>query len=276
MAINVQQGLPTIPTAPLVDSKGYLNPVWARFFLALYQRTGGATGSLSAQLDTVSSTIGAILYRGASQWLGLDPGDQFKALRMGANFPGWDFLDGNSFGAQIANEIFASPNGAPGIPAFRSILSADMPPGQYPATADNDDAGAGIVGQFISSQINVGSAVALTSGVTADITSISLSPGNWLVWANVANTGDPTTTVSNIRGWINTVSATSPGAPNQGAFFLDRAALGAGNTGVTHPVGMIRIKVPAGPNQTAYLSTVATFAVSTYAAYGFIGAIRPR
>lgn len=272
--VNVTQGLPG--ETPLVTPGGIVTPAWIRFFLTLYQRTGGATGSLSLQLDTIAAGIGSMLRRGLTEWEGLDPGTQYQVLRMGAALQAWEFLDGNSFGDQAVHQVFASPTGSPGKPLFRAIESADMPPGQYPATATNDDATAGIVGEFISSQVNSGSAVALTSGVAADITSISLPPGNWLVWGNVANTGDPATTVSNIRGWIHTVSATNPGAPNQGAFFFDRTALAAGNTSVVHPVGQIRIKVPPGPNQTVYLGTIATFAVNSYSAYGFIGAIRPR
>ena len=42
------------PNLPVVDSQGRLNQVWMRFFLSLFDRTGGAIASPSA-FDTVQA-----------------------------------------------------------------------------------------------------------------------------------------------------------------------------------------------------------------------------
>lgn len=107
------------------------------------------------------------------------------------------------------------------------------------------------------------------------MTSINLTAGDWDVWANVGTAPAGGTTTSIIRAWINTASATDPGAPNAGAYVLEQQAIGAG-LGQVMPVGMTRITVPAGPAQAVYLSAQVTFAVPTLGAYGSLQARRAR
>lgn len=266
MAANT--GLPGIPQAPIVTKDGLPTPIWWQFFNSLWLRTGGSSGTPSLVLDTISNVAGSILYRGASIWQGLNPGAHFKVLRMGAQFPEWDTLDGNSFGAQPKQTFFSGPlTGADAVPAFHSYT------GQFPATPTNDDANAGNVGEYL---FNSASGVALTSATPADVVTLSLSPGNWIVWGNIETAPAAGTTTTVIRGWINpTASATDPGFPNAGAYALQQQSFGA-TLGQAMPLGSIRVLVPPGPNQTIYLSAAVTFAVSTMTASAFIGAVRPR
>lgn len=264
---NASTGLPGIPTAPVVDQSGLPTPVWWQFFLNLWNRTGGAGGTPSLVIDTISSTMGAILYRGAAQWQGLNPAPQFRTLRMGVQFPEWDLMDGNSFGQQAAGRFFASPPGASGIPAFID------PQGQYPGTTAADNALAGNLGEYVFSQIDAGSAVPLSSGTPKDITSIPLTPGDWDVWGSVVTAPAPTTTTSLIASWMNTASATDPGPPNSGAYGQTNWPIAAG-LGAALPIGQTRILV--GAAEPVFLSTKINFAVSTMSAYGFLGARRVR
>ena len=144
--------------------------------------------------------------------------------------------------------------------------------GNIAGTTTNDNAAAGNVGEFISSTILSAGAVSLTSTVTANITSIPLTAGDWNVWGNIATTPGSGTTTSNIQAWINTVSASAPVIPNGGAYVGTPAY--AANLAAQVPVGMMRLSLPA--TTTVYLSIDATFAVSTLSAYGFIGARRAR
>lgn len=270
-------GLPGLPQGPIAGKDGTPTSLWVQFFLTLWNRTGQNTGSPSLIIDNISDVPGALLYRNASAWVGLGPAAQYKALRMGAAFPEWDTLDGNSFGAQPKANFFLAPTAAAGIPAFRALVSTDLAAiaGQLPGTVTNDNAAVGNVGEYLSSQIAPGAAVPVTSGNPFDITTLSLEPGDWDVWGNIGSAPDVTTTTSQVRGWIGTVSATDPGAPNQGAYALSQSGVGAG-LGTVLPVGTIRITVPAGPNLTVYLSTVMGFATSTMGAFGFLGARRAR
>lgn len=264
----------SVPNVPMVDSAGLPTLPWYSFFLNLWQRTGAATGGTSAILDTITNVAGSILYRGTSLWQGLNPGAHYTVLRMGAADPEWDLLDGNSFGNTVKNLFFASPLGATGIPTFRQIANADLVPiaGQFPGTPTNDNAATGNIGEYLE---DAPAAIAMTSGAPADLATLVLTPGDWDVWGSVVSVPAGTTTQSDIKGWINSVSATDPGSPNKGAYTELQTTIAAG-LGQTLPVGSQRISVPNTGNQNIYLSANITFATSTLQAQGFLAARRRR
>lgn len=140
-------------------------------------------------------------------------------------------------------------------------------------TTTNDNAGAGYVGEIIESEVLVGSAVALTSTMASDITSISLPAGDWDVWGNVFAHPDVTTTTSAFLAWTNTTSATLPTPPNKGAYVLSQSNVAAGFA-TCFPVGLRRYSFAT--TTTVYLSVITIFAVSTMNGYGYIGARRVR
>lgn len=145
--------------------------------------------------------------------------------------------------------------------------------GQLRATATNDSASAGAVGEYLESEILAGAAVALTTATPANITSLSLTAGDWDVWGEASFTLNAATTVTAINGWVSTTSATLPTAPNKGAMVTLTATLTTGATQCA-PVGMRRISLAA--TTTVYLSAQASFAVNTMAAYGMLCARRAR
>jgi len=75
-------------------------------------------------------------------------------------------------------------------------------------TTTNNNASTGKVGEFISSQIAVGSAISLSTATATNLTSISLTAGDWNVWGNAtfSNSG----TASNFQVGISSTSATFP------------------------------------------------------------------
>lgn len=140
-------------------------------------------------------------------------------------------------------------------------------------TITNDSAAAGQIGEIIESTVLVASNVSLTTGVAADVTTITLTAGDWDVWGCVNYNLNASTTMSAVAASINTTSATLATPPNGGA--------GAGlsltfTTGAAQslPVGMRRLSLAT--STTVYLVARATFAVNTCAAYGYIGARRVR
>lgn len=145
--------------------------------------------------------------------------------------------------------------------------------GQYPGINSNGSATAGNIGEIVSSSIPSGSAVSLTTGTAANITSISLTAGQWLVFGNVSFQPAGTTTQSANLAWISTTSATLPTIPNGGAYSQFSVNVGAGLT-VVLQAGMTILQLNS--TTTVYLSGLANFAVSTETAYGFIAATRLR
>lgn len=148
------------------------------------------------------------------------------------------------------------------------------PAKQVLGTATNNNAPAGYVGEYISSGVLAGSAVSLSSGVTANVTSISLTAGDWMVSGSVQGSPGGGTTTNSWYVGISTVSATLPtiGAENNEAGFTNIGNIANLSTCVT--AGPLRLSLSG--TTTVYLVVNSVFAVSTSAAYGFIGARRIR
>lgn len=133
------------------------------------------------------------------------------------------------------------------------------------SNASNSPAGA--VGEIISSTVLAASPVSLTSTVNVDITSISLTAGDWDVYGNISY--NPPGVASVCFGWANTSSATTP----------DLALTNNVVTGVVvnrWGFNIPFLRVNASGAQTVYLTASATFASGSAAAYGSIFARRRR
>ena len=141
-------------------------------------------------------------------------------------------------------------------------------------TTTNNNANAGSVGEFVSSTVLVGSAVSLTTATATNVTSISLTAGDWDVWGSVwFNPGATTQSTTNV-GWISTTSAALPTAPNGGAEYASTSAITVGAGIYGFPTGTIRFSLSG--TTTIFLGAYSSFSVSTNAAFGFIGARRVR
>lgn len=193
------------------------------------------------------------------------------------DFPGLNIKRGTSLSGDLSGKLpgpitVSSIAGASSIIVSGSLTAGSLH-GPLVGTTTNDNAAAGAVGEIIESTILVASAVALTTATAFDITSISLTAGDWDVWGSVDFVSGATTSCNGIQGWISTASATMPTRPNNGAFVNLSPVFGTG----THPavsVGTSRLSLAV--TTTVYLSTQASFSISTFGAYGYIGARRRR
>ena len=145
--------------------------------------------------------------------------------------------------------------------------------GQLPATTTNDSASAGNLGEIIVSEVLSASAVSLTTATAADVTSISLTAGDWDVSGNICNTNGSGTLITSFIGWISSTSATLPTAPNKGAEFSLVLAFTA-TAGNCMPTGTARFSLAS--TTTVFLSVREVFTVSTSSAYGYLRARRVR
>ena len=271
MTQNLTQGVPAVPNTPMLDDRGAPTLSWYTFFVNLWTRTGGATASLSPLLDQLSSTPGSLIFRAASAWSALSVGATSQVLKVVSGLPAWGFLDGSSFQNQAANTFFVAPSNAIGEATFRTMATADLlsVAGAIPGVAGGGSATAGNVGEIVSQIVPSGSAVSLTTATIADIATISLTPGDWDVWATLAITLSAATV---IRGWIGTLSATDPGAPNSGAYVLSNPPA-AFTAAQVFPVGTLSVET--GTTATVYLSAEVTFTGSA-SGYGALFARRRR
>lgn len=143
-------------------------------------------------------------------------------------------------------------------------------------TNTNNNAQAGSVGEYIPSDVPVGTAVTLVSGTSSNITSISLSPGDWDVWGSIALNSPASNAVPTLtRGWISTTSATQPTAlENNGALFSQLLSGVTLTADVIYPVGSMRLSLAT--TTTVYLTARVIWTTGGIGAYGYIAARRRR
>jgi hypothetical protein len=128
-------------------------------------------------------------------------------------------------------------------------------------------------GEYVESVVNLGSAISLTSSTEANITSISLPPGDWDVSGTAVFSPGSTTSVSWKRGSISTTSNTFDYSPGR-LFGHSGAASVDGVPASAYSSQPLRFHLTS--TTTIYLVASSAFTVSTMDAYGIISARRVR
>lgn len=188
-----------------------------------------------------------LIYEDGNGWLSLDKNGNLKTSSGGGGTPG-----GSNGQVQYNNSG-----------AFGGLAN-----GQLPATATNDNASAGNIGELVSSVVASGSAISLTNNTSANITSISLTAGDWDVWGNVFLNGSGQNMAIS-KAWVNTTSATAPDNS-----LVAEVNNPGGNTVWASPITPQRFSLSS--TTTIYLSTLTTFLTNTVTACGGIYARRRR
>jgi hypothetical protein len=133
------------------------------------------------------------------------------------------------------------------------------------------NATAGNVGEILSA---TSSAINLTTNSWANLTSITLTPGDWLVWGGISFAPSTTTSITELIGGINTVNNNWNALPigNFREFFP--AIVPTATRTLVRPISTVRYNVTT--NTTIFLNTLAVFTVSLLTASGTITAQRFR
>jgi hypothetical protein len=148
-----------------------------------------------------------------------------------------------------------------GIPAWSTGL---------PGVTTNSNAASGKVGEYVSSLVAVGSATSFTTATAKNVTSISLTAGDWDVYGNINFTEGSATVTVRTAG----ISATSATLPTDGSEVENGTltTVTSGKMSITLPTKRISIA----STTTIYLVGSTTFSAGTSSGYGFIGARRAR
>lgn len=162
--------------------------------------------------------------------------------------------------------IGSTPGGPPAVSIDQNGLTANLV-----GVTTNSDAPAGAVGEFVSSTIASGSAVALTTGTATNVTSISLSAGDWDVTGIISFLQAGGTTVTTYVGSISLVSSTG-GGDTQSTVYT--TGLSSAGTNGSAPLPTVRFALAT--TTTVYLVGFANFGGSTLSAFGTIRARRMR
>lgn len=128
------------------------------------------------------------------------------------------------------------------------------------------------VGSYKSSSVASGSAVSLTSTTAANVTSITLTEGEWDVSGAVGFIPAGSTSITALAGGSNATTATI--GTTGDAFVRASAAVVPGAVGQVTTIPTTRYVVAKGATQVVYLVARATFSVSTLGGYGIIQARR--
>lgn len=155
----------------------------------------------------------------------------------------------------------------------------DSLPGPVRGSQTNDAAATGYVGELVTSTVATAAAVALSTGVSKDVTTISLTPGDWDVSGVVDFKPAATTSVTALKAGVSAALDTLPtqaGGSGIGTDPLDvwNQAANVPAADVSVPFGPARVTLAA--TTTLHLVASATFTVSTMGAYGTIRARRVR
>jgi hypothetical protein len=148
--------------------------------------------------------------------------------------------------------------------------------GQLPGIAGNTPASAGNVGEVISSNIAQASAVSLSNGTGASVTSITLTAGDWDVSGVVWFNGGTSTSITALFSAISSTNNTLPtdASLDQSVNVLRYALTLSSGQVQASPLSTVRVILSG--STTYYLVAQGGFSVSTLSAYGSIYARRAR
>ncbi len=153
---------------------------------------------------------------------------------------------------QILNNAAGSP---PALAAQGSDTNIELQVGgkgtggvKIVGCSTNSSAVSGVVGEIISSVIASGSAVTMTSNTATDLTSISLTAGDWDVWGGISFPSVGSVPVG-VISWISLTSATLPDQSLRFSTSLVGATIAANSGCLANP-----IRVSIASTTTVYIS----------------------
>jgi hypothetical protein len=190
------------------------------------------TPAWSTATYPATTTINQLLYSNSANTItGLATANSAGLLTNGSGVPAWVAATGTGAPVLANSPTLITPTlGA----ATATSLAFSPTTGGIIGTTTNDNTGSGKVGEFVSSVIASGSATTMTSNTATDMTSISLTAGDWDIWGNIAF---PTlgTGPSSIFGWISSTSATTPDASLRNGVNFSVVPSFAANNGFSVP-----------------------------------------
>jgi hypothetical protein len=154
---------------------------------------------------------------------------------------------------------------------FAGKITANGAGSTFKGTTTNDSAATGYIGEYVSSSIGYGGRQALTTGTWLNITSISLTAGDWDVDGTVVYEGT-SATITRFSGAPTTTSA-SPDADNDTFDNRQSIITLSGNVGA---FATPKRRVSISSTTTVYLISRGYFSAGTLETYGRIQARRVR
>jgi hypothetical protein len=265
-----QNGIYLCTTAPAVGVQGvftrstlYNTPALVASNISILALTGTANAGLLYGLTIGVNNFPVVI---GTTTLTYDKFAFFSGNSTTSIFKG----SGSNILGQLASSANTVLSNSGGSLAFSSTLPAALtiPQPSITGVITVSNAAAGAVGELISNVIPSASAVSLTTSVVSNITTISLTAGDWDVSGNFSIT---TTGLSSAGfGWTSLSNATQPDTSLLSGLSLPAV------TGPDYYFTTPFLRVNVASTTTIYLSAICTFTTGTATACGGIYARRRR
>jgi len=167
--------------------------------------------------------------------------------------------------------LYTTLNLLTGVWTYVSGITPSQTAGIVGTTAANN-ANAGAVGEYVTATVATGSAVTLTTAIVSNVTSISLTAGDWDVDGVVDYNAGATTSITQLQQGTSSTTAALGAQDTYTSEAFAAMVPGALPLGYWAPTTRISLA----STTTIYLVAKASFTVSTLAAYGTIRARRVR
>jgi hypothetical protein len=143
----------------------------------------------------------------------------------------------------------------------------------FAASAAQIDGSTGNIGEVIASHVPLASAVSLTRHTPTNITSVSLTPGDWTCFSSVQLNTGVSTVISILSAWVSTSSASIPAAFEAVGF---ARVYPPSTPGIIPSVNPTAVRFSLSATTTVYLEASSAFTTSTLAIYGSLSCRRAR
>lgn len=252
-----------VPTFSVAAPSAGANVTLTNPFSGAFGGNSNFVGKISIGSSNLTPSAVVHLAAGSSSI----PAIQLTAQTYTTGVAGAIFYNATTGHTHIGNLTASGTFSAGSTGTFTGILN---PAAGIKGTPTNDNATAGNNGEYVQSLIAIGSAITATTNVTSNVTSISLTAGDWDVRGNL-NFSETISTIAQRSGGVTVTSETIP---------TDGTEIEAGgNTVGTTEKNSASIpskRISINTTTTIYLVGKAVFSAGIVTMYGSISARRVR